>query len=228
MAVLSGWAQTDFNEAIRYLKELKTHSGREILSLANAGQNSEVRAQMQKAVEEMDDSLVKRKISLGLIRAEYVAEGFEGVSQLLSEMTFSTPEARDEAVFEVTNTGLVDQPRETIEWIQKEASPTQKAEYLANNIGSWARLDYQAAGEWLTSQKPSSDTDYAISAYASTVVQIDPAAAMTWVNEIQDKDVQQKARQRSLRKWHDTDPVAARNWVDEQGLEAEKWLPNSE
>ena len=227
LAVFGGWVQVDFKEALRYLKESNLEASTGISVLANAGRDPRVRIQMKKAIEEMEDLPMKRKFSTALLGAEYTDEGYEGVSQLLSQMTFATPEERDQALSGAGNMGLFEKPKETIEWLKEEASPARRGEFLTNSVMSWARQDYQAAGEWLMSQEPSSDTDQMISGYAATVVQIDPAAAMTWSGEIQDEKVQERTRKSSLREWYRADPTAARNWVVEQGWEVEDWLPNS-
>ena len=227
MAVLMGWVQSDFQEAIRYLKESDIDSGMGVSVLANSAHEPKVRDQMRKAILGMEDSPIRKSLTTALMAAEYSAGGFTKVSELLSEITFENLAARDEALSGAANMGLLVKPKETIEWLKKEASPARRGEFLGNSVMRWAHNDYQAAGEWLQSQEPSSDTDQAILAYASTVVQIDPAAAMTWADEIQDSQVQKNVRKRSLRNWSVTDPDAARNWVVEQGWEVEEWLPDS-
>ena len=228
LAVFGGWMESDFERAVQYLEKTGLDSGREISLFANAGRSSEVRSEMKMTLEKLEDSSLKKNLTTGLMGAEYTAAGFDGVSQLLAGMTFTTPKARDEAISGAANMGLASKPGETIEWLKKEASPARRGEFLWNSVASWARQDYQAAGEWLKVQEPSSDTDHAIFAYASMVAQINPEAAMTWTDEIQAGEVQQQARKRSLREWHKTNPEAARNWVVEQGWEAEDWLPKSD
>ena len=226
--VLMGWAQSDFQEAIRYFEESGMPSGIAISVLAVAAQEPEVRNEMKQVVLKMEDSPMRRGLTSSLMGAVYDESGFEGVGQLLSEMTFATPDLRDEAISGAANMGLSEKPKETIEWLQEEASSARREEFLENGVRGWARQDYQAAGEWLMSEEPSSDTDKLIAGYAATVVQIDPVAAMTWVDEIQDEKVQEKTRKSSLWEWHKADPAAARNWVVEQGWELEEWFPNPE
>ena len=228
MAVLSGWIQTDFQEAIRYLKENEMGSGRGMMVLANAGHDPKVRDQMRKVIRDMEDSSLRKKMSIGLVKVEYDDGGPEAVNHFLSEMAFATPKARDELLSGAANIGLMSKPQETIEWLQKEVSPARRGQFLSDSISIWAHQDFQAAGEWLKNQKLSSDTDHAISGYATTVTQVDPPAAMAWIDEILDRGLQQEVRKDSLKKWHNTDPAAARNWVVEQGWEVEEWFPNSE
>lgn len=227
-AVFGGLVQVDFEQALRYLEETNLNSGQEISVLANAGRDPAVRSQMRAAVVEMKNSPMKKRLSTALMAAEFTAGGFEGVSQLLSGMTFATPEERDEAISGAANMGLVFKPQETIEWLKKEASSARIAECLSNSIMGWARQDYEAAGEWLKTQNPSSDTDHAISAYASTVVQIAPEAAMVWAEEIQDPKMQENTQKRTLREWHEMDPAAAESWLTEQGWDVGEWITNLE
>ena len=227
LAVLAGWIETDFEKFLQYFEKTELSPEMEMPFLANGGRKPKVKSEMKKALVQMEESPMKEKLFSALMAAEYTDQGFAGVSQLLSEMTFANAAKRDAVLSGASNIGLWQKPKETIEWLEKEVSPARRGKFLADGIGHWAHQDYQAAGEWLMTQEPSSDTDKVISSYAATVVQLEPAAAMTWADEIQDEKVQERTRKSSLQKWHKTDPDAARNWVVEQGWEVEKWLPNS-
>ena len=228
LAVFSGWVKVDFKQALRYLEESGLSSGMDFSLVAAAGQDREARNEMRKAIAEMDDSSKKRGLTSALLAAEYSAEGFESVSRSLSEMNFATPKDRDDAISKTAFMALLSQPREAVEWVQKEVSPERRGKYVSGVVAMWAYQDFQAAGEWLKGQEPSSDTDHMISTYASTVIQIDPKASMVWADEIQDEKRKERTRKSSLREWHKADPAAARDWVVEQGWEVEEWLPNSE
>ncbi len=116
---------------------------------------------------------------------------------------------------------LESQPAELLGWVQEVRSREEQAELLSSMIGSWARRDFNAAGEWLGKMESSPGKDAAVQSYVQTIVRVDPRAAMVWAGTIEDERGRTTATVRAVEQWINADKAAAEKWMGENGVDLE-------
>jgi len=109
--------------------------------------------------------------------------------------------------------------RGTLDWMS-ELPPTDQLSTVPLAVETWARRDFNAAGEWLGEMEPSEIKDASIRQFAETISQIDPRAAMLWSVQIQGELLRSSAIQRSAREWRRKDKDAAEAWLSENGYDS--------
>ena len=81
-------------------------------------------------------------------------------------------------------------------------------------MGNWVRVDPYASLGWLREQLPNSlHLDGAVKDLGYTLVDIDPLAAVLWVNVIQDPDMRQEELGRTVEAWFEQEPAQALKWI---------------
>ena len=95
--------------------------------------------------------------------------------------------------------------------------PAGQAGLMAAN---WVGKDPTAASIWLATLPPSPKRDAAVEGFCRELAPVDPPGAAQWALSLQDADLKGTALKDAVGAWKQKDPVAARAWVLEKGLES--------
>lgn len=85
-------------------------------------------------------------------------------------------------------------------------------------IHEWARNDVTGAAEWLNGIELTEDYDWAIGSIAMNAMVDDPAAAMTWVDSMQNSRRKVRFRDRVAQQWKYKDPDGFAQYLNSESL----------
>lgn len=107
------------------------------------------------------------------------------------------------------------------EWItwgqsQLSARPDLERHLATEAIAAWAKRDPGPAGDWLQTfrQAHPESAVLPMRAYAAAVLAENPPAAMEWITALPDETARRQNMLLHFPKWAETDPAAARAWLD--------------
>lgn len=155
-------------------------------------------------------------------------------NNLLSQMAMSDPEKAqglikdlpaDEkftAVDRIGNSMLMNDPKKGAAYLLENGDPQKKSQTYEKVVGSWARNDPNAAGNWLNDQPAGPELDSAKSSFANIVTDRDPTSAMEWAKSISAEEQRGNAVEQVYNKWAKKDAPAAGAALDQSGLPAQK------
>ncbi|MGI9241616.1 MAG: hypothetical protein ACR2RV_12510 [Verrucomicrobiales bacterium] len=187
--------------------------------ISDASSDPAVRDRLWTAVRSESDPVVRHELAKGLIAGEFIRGGPQAMRQAFADADFDDVALKTAIVQEFAGSALPTDPDETYAWIEESLPAEEVPQALARALGSWARRDFNAAGQWLGAQPDSPARDEAIGMFARTVVEIDPLAAATWAASIAEEETRQTALGSTLGRWTEADPEAAKAWADENGID---------
>lgn len=224
MALFKSLASRNFGEALAYFEEAGMDfrmAGGVVMASAK---DPALREEIWKALDGEMAPEMRGGLNSTLVVATYQESGLSGVEKTMEHLRFDSSKERDQALLNVASLSMMTAPAETMTWIGREFSAETQIQAIPNALRTWAERDFEAAGNWLQSQEPSTVKNEAISVYATTVAKLDPAAALEWSGKITEAKSRDQTRRQVLDGWHEADPDAASAWVEGQGWDAKEWL----
>ena len=176
-----------------------------------------------RAVQNDQDEDFKGQLAKSLIAVTVLKQGLPEGKAMLDRLSLGKEE-RFQVVSEVSQEAMEIAPAEMISWVLEESAGRNQAEIVGNIVQSWAYKDFNAAAKWLGTQEPGPIKNQAISQFANTVVQVDPTAALTWVGEITDEELQKSTTRNVLMAWSAKDRPAVQAWLAERGMPEDEWI----
>ena len=211
---LSAWAKKDFAAAAEWLgaADASTHS-RVAASFVAAWAESDPAAALQWA----DANLTGRPLAdatAGTVRS-LVEKDHAGAARLVSELEPS--DAKTAAAVEVAKKWMPD-------WNSTEPLPTEATDWMLgldqaslarvlDRAWGWMRSDRVGFAEFLTRPEAASVSASTIHRAARDLVRHDPEAAIDWATRLPEDKVGPAARE-VFNRWHQSQPEAARAWLD--------------
>jgi len=105
------------------------------------------------------------------------------------------------------------------EYIGKEAMlyfyEQQKPDEAAACMKGWAKRDHQEAAAWLNTQKPSASLNHSVSAFAKTLIPVEPESAMEWAETIADDTLRKGTTEYINNQWMRKDPKSWHYWMNQ-------------
>ena len=103
-----------------------------------------------------------------------------------------------------------------VKWLDT-LSGNQSASY-GPAVAGWAKADPLAASQYISAMRPSENRDYAIGGLVYSHRWEDPAATITWANEIKDTKRRQEVLTLAAEAYTRKDPAGAAAWLPASGL----------
>jgi hypothetical protein len=107
-----------------------------------------------------------------------------------------------------------------IEWMGDHVPPAQLKDRAQRLMNDWTRLDYRAAGDWLTTTPESAVKRLAIASYAKTVAPYEPAIAGQWAETLPAGSDRADLMFSIFQNWHQIDPAGAAAFAKRHGVKS--------
>ncbi|MFN0126585.1 MAG: hypothetical protein ACKV19_07870 [Verrucomicrobiales bacterium] len=104
---------------------------------------------------------------------------------------------------------MMSEPKKGADFLLDGATDEQKPQRYLQVIASWAALDTNAAGTWLSEQPQGPHLDDARLSFVGIAAQKDPESAMAWAGTIENPDKRVVATVQAFQAWQKTDAAAA-------------------
>ena len=156
--------------------------------------------------------------ALARVTMEMMGNDREGAAAWIAQ--YGDEDAAVPAVNRLADSWSRDDPKAVMDWAES-LSGKSKSEAYGEAMGSWAREDAAAAGEYLKGLQESPERDAAVEGFATRVSREDAATAMEWAETIGDAGTRQDAMVEVARDWLRNDKVAAEQWIQASGLSEE-------
>lgn len=225
--VVEVWGHADPGAAAEFAMSLESpYERREVLSAVArqwSGQDMEAAMDWAAGLPEEDGARATHAI------LRQIAEREPGrAATLYEELTASLPETDlragrfREMVHEIAAMWSSSSPREAADWAVglPDAAELRRAA-VAEVAEHWLRVDSMAAGDWILQLPEGPLRDSAAERVVGSTVQSDPAAAFAWANSVSEDGHRAGLLHEVLRRWHASDPGAARGALQEARLPGE-------
>ena len=222
-AIVTELIRSDLPRALEMLRSAQSNllsSGMGLI--VTASNDPTVREKLWSAARVENDPVLRHELAKGLMTADYLRGGISKVRDAFEEADFLDSKTAATIVRDVTSTSMQSEPDETFAWICEVLPAESSPQVVANALQSWAQNDFNAAGKWLGEQESSPQRDAAMATFATTVVGIDPEAAIAWAVAINDEPSRQKALDLTLDKWSMQDPDATSAWAEANGIDPQQ------
>lgn len=196
-ALIAGTAKQDPKLAFRLIGDLGIKEmNRSISDIVMAARTSGERTATLAALREHLATLPGGKVgnesqsAIQLFALNTAHESFAARTKWIAESNF-TPEELQSYSRGLSNLDSEENGK-WVEWIGENLPPDKAANDISNLVRNWTRKDYQAAGKWLNTAAEGPTKNAAVSAYAETVSEYEPATAAQWAMTLppgQDRDL---------------------------------------
>jgi hypothetical protein len=127
-------------------------------------------------------------------------------------------QTRQKSLDRVVASWTSDRPSEAAEFVMNLPEGDSRNRSLARVVETWARGDLERAADWLARYPPSPQMDPAMQSLAQVMTARDPAAAVSWANNIVDAKTRERALSRAAFQWMQVAPDQARAAIPGLGL----------
>ena len=130
----------------------------------------------------------------------------------------SVPEGRyrDSALLGFMGGWAAIDPAAAMQYVLNEVEGENRGRLLQTVAGAWVRSgNLNEVAELLDRLPATSETDSGVAEIVSSIAMVDPAAAITWIDTIDNEEKRAHLRTRSVRVWTGKDPQAAEGYVDQ-------------
>jgi hypothetical protein len=107
-----------------------------------------------------------------------------------------------------------------IEWMGENLPPDQLKDRAQQLMTDWTRLDYRAAGDWLTTTPESAVKRLAVASYAKTVAPYEPTIAGQWAETLPADSDRADLMFSIFHNWHQIDPTGAAAFAKRHGVKS--------
>jgi len=125
---------------------------------------------------------------------------------------------RQKSLDRVVSSWTADRPSEAADFVLTLPEGDQRSRSLAKVVDTWARGDVEQAADWMARQSPSPAMDPAMQSLAQAMIPRDPAAAVSWANNIVDPKARERTLSRAAFQWMQVAPDQARAAIPGMGL----------
>ena len=105
-----------------------------------------------------------------------------------------------------------------IGWMEKNLPAEDLADNVDNLVGQWTQQDYLAAGTWLASAPDGPGKAAAVSSYAATVAEYEPATAVQWALTLPPGETRQQTLESIYHNWPPSDARGAAEFAAKHGV----------
>ncbi len=105
-----------------------------------------------------------------------------------------------------------------IEWIGEKLPANEAGGAINRLVRDWTRNDYQAAGKWLNDATPGPAKNAAVSSYAETLAEYEPASAAQWALTLPPGTDRDKTLKRIYQNWPESDSAAKEAFKHQHGI----------
>jgi|GEM_PF-2493034 len=132
-------------------------------------------------------------------------------------------ETRQKALNDAFNTWSRKEPESAMQWaMQLPDEDSSRKQLLAQSVRAWSAVDLDGAAQWINAQPSSPERDNIISQFVGQASMEDPSGALVWAQQISDEKTRVRSQKRAMRAWIDTDPAAARAYLQSSNPFSEK------
>ena len=133
-------------------------------------------------------------------------------------MAIDDAPTRQKSLDRVVSSWTADRPSAAAEFVLTLPEGDSRNRSLAKVVDTWARGDLEQAADWLARQSPSPAMDPAMQSLAQAMIPRDPAAAVSWANNIVDPKARERTLSRAAFQWMQVAPAQARAAIPGLGL----------
>lgn len=224
--LIEGWVDDKPADALAYIKTLplETRHDRDVLSnyyrmvVQSMASNGDMQGAMDTLGGITDESLRSRA-------AVSLAQGWANFApqEAVGWATSLTGDTRQKALNDAFNTWSRKEPESAMQWaMQLSQDDPSRKQLLAQSVRAWSSVDLDGAAQWINAQPASPERDEVISQFVGQASVEDPAGALVWAQQISDDKARLRSQKRAMRAWIDTDPSAARAYLESSNPFSEK------
>lgn len=209
--LIRGVACQDPRLAFKLIGELGFKDDDAIQNIVGAAQTPEERTATLAALREhlstMTDEKARDETSakaIGSLANGVARDGFKPATEWLAAAKLTPAElvSFSERANSSGETG------QWVEWLGNTLPPGKADGRIQNLVSDWTKMDYQAAGQWLSTTPDGPAKNTAVRSYAETLSRYQPATAAQWAMSLppgQDREITLKT---IYQNWPKTDPAA--------------------
>ena len=217
MAVMSGWAEADPQNAILWAQDsdMEERDGRNPLMIAamQGWANTDIRGALDFAMAQETSNGNRRGGGMeGFLINRFVNDDRQAATQwALSQYD---PAVREEAVSSVARSMAGDDPQDALLWAQSLPDPESQTEALKGTVSGWVRENPVEAVEWAMDQENPYTSDEVVQSALNTWVRMDPYGAGEYVIEMETSDTRNSAAASLSQGLTRRDPEMAALWAE--------------
>ena len=134
-------------------------------------------------------------------------EGFEAGSKWIENAGFTEKQLSHIVMNNFAQTATNEDSGKWIEWIGKNMKDQKSSSGIDNNLTTWTKNDYLAAGKWLAATPNGPTKNTSIRIYAETISEYHPEVAVQWAMTLPPGDYRESTLFLIYQKWPATDPA---------------------
>jgi hypothetical protein len=221
LALVSGCAHTDPNLAFQLITELglkdKSAATAKIVQSARTPEAQSVifsclRDFSKTATVDRDALVPFLQLAAGMAE-----QGYEASHTWLAEAK-PTPEECDALALGLSGGKTKADSGKWLEWMGANLPPDRLQERVRPLMDGWTKLDYRAAGEWLSSTADGAVKRAAVAGYAKTVAPYEPTIAAQWAETLPAGHDRDDLLRQIHSDWHRLDAGAAEAFAKKHGI----------
>lgn len=163
------------------------------------------------------DSEIQQSIWNGIISSIAIQKP-KRAAELLTHLS---PEEQASAISSIANAWAQQDPEEAFRWATMQAG-NERENAIGAVISTWIRYDAPSALAHLEKLPADTHRDAIIRHCLYSIQDESPLLALQWASSISDQEIRLSAQESTVRQWMHKDPNAARTWVQQSALPADK------